>query len=268
MMRAPNRGPDGLLLNGVAPFLWESSEADSIAHAGSIRLRKRMAGGFSIGGTYTWAKSIDNASSIGGGATVVAQNDLNLAAERGLSSFDVRQRLSLDSVYQLPFGQDKLWLNRGGWAASLFGDWQLSDTINWNTGTPFTAQVLGTFSEIASGVNGTLRADATGQPVTLASPTTAQFFNTAAFGLPPAGQFGTAGRNTIPGPGLFNVDLSLNKVFHFGETRSLEVRAQASNLLNSAEYQSIGTVVNAPTFGQVLSVRSMRQIQLVTRFRF
>ena len=268
MMRAPNRGPGGLLLKGVAPFLWESSEADSIAHAGSLRLRKRMASGFSIGGTYTWAKSIDNASSIGGGATVVAQNDLNLAAERGLSSFDVRQRLGFDSTWQLPFGQDKPWLNRGGLAASLFGDWQLNEAIHWNTGTPFTAQVLGTYNEIASGVNGTLRADATGQPVTLANSSTAAFFNTSAFVLPPAGQFGTAGRNTIPGPGLFNLDLSLNKVVHFGDTRSLEVRAQANNLLNSAEYSSIGTIVNAPTFGQVLSVRSMRQIQLVTRFRF
>lgn len=268
MMRAPNRGPSGLLLAGVAPFLWESSEADSIAHAGSIRIRKGLAGGFSVGGTYTWAKSIDNASSIGGGATVVAQNDMNLAAERGLSSFDIRQRLSADSIYQLPFGQDKAWLNGGGLAGTLFGDWQLSSNIHWNTGTPYTAQVLGSYNEIASGVNGTLRADPTGAPVTLATPTPAEFFNTAAFTVPPPGQFGLAGRNTIPGPGQFNIDMALNKVFHFGERRSLEVRAQANNLLNMAEYQSINTVVNSPSFGQVQSVASMRTIQLVTRFRF
>src|SRR5262249_49660431 len=72
----------------VSPFLFESSVGSSILHSGTLRVRKRMRKGFSIGGTYVYSKSIDNASSIGGGAAVVAQNFHDLAAERGLSSFD------------------------------------------------------------------------------------------------------------------------------------------------------------------------------------
>jgi hypothetical protein len=88
----------------VQPFLYESSEGFSILHQGTLRLRKRMRHGLSLGGTYTYSKSIDDASSIGGGATVVAQNDLDIVAERGLSSFNQTHRLVADYVYELPFG--------------------------------------------------------------------------------------------------------------------------------------------------------------------
>src|SRR4029077_10853891 len=91
----------------VQPFLFESSQGASILHQGTLRVRKRMRHGLSVGGTYTYSKSIDDASSIGGGATVVAQNDLDIAAERSLSSFDQRQRFVADYLYELPFGKDK-----------------------------------------------------------------------------------------------------------------------------------------------------------------
>ena len=71
----------------------ESSAANSVFHAGSIRLRRRMAHGIAVSGTYTFSKSIDDASSIGGGGSVVAQNPFDIAADRGLSSFDQRHKL-------------------------------------------------------------------------------------------------------------------------------------------------------------------------------
>ena len=72
----------------------------------TVRLRKRLTKGLAAGVTYTLSKSIDNASSIGGGGSVVAQNDRDLAAERGLSSFDQRHRFAGDCHYELPFGGD------------------------------------------------------------------------------------------------------------------------------------------------------------------
>src|SRR4030095_538674 len=103
VLRAPNRDPAGLRIEGVQPFLWQSAEGHSILHAGTIRVRRQPTRG--IGGTlsYTLAKSIDDASSIGGGARVVAQDDRNLAAERGLSSFDRRHQLTGDLVLELAF---------------------------------------------------------------------------------------------------------------------------------------------------------------------
>src|SRR5262249_55559837 len=80
IVHAPSLDSNGVLLNNAQAFLFESSNGSSVLHSGSIRLRKRMRHGLSVGGNYTYSKSIDNASSIGGGAVVVAQNDLNLAA--------------------------------------------------------------------------------------------------------------------------------------------------------------------------------------------
>jgi hypothetical protein len=99
VLRAPNRGPNGLSIAGVAPFVWESSEGDSIMHALTLRLRKRLTNGVALGGTYTLSRSIDDASAIGGAGGTVAQNDLDLAAERGLSTFDQRHRFAGDFAY-------------------------------------------------------------------------------------------------------------------------------------------------------------------------
>jgi hypothetical protein len=268
MFRAPNRTPDGLRIPGVQPFLWETSNADSILHSGTVRLRKRMSSGLSVGGSYTYSKSIDNASSIANGPVVVAQNDLDLAAERGLSSFDQRHKLSADYVYELPFGTNKRWLSTTTLASRILGDWQWSGSISFATGLPFTPSVLGNFTDVAGGVNGTLRANLTGQAVSLADPTVAEWFNTAAFAVPAPGQFGDAGRNVIEGPHTFAVNMAIAKTFSFGDTKGFEVRVQATNVFNTPQFTTIDTVVNSPTFGRVIGVGGMRKMQFLARYRF
>ena len=73
ILEAPNRTETGVLFPGVQPFYWEDSVGDSTANALSVRVRKRLQGGFSIGGRYTFSKSLDNASTIGSGEPLVAQ---------------------------------------------------------------------------------------------------------------------------------------------------------------------------------------------------
>ncbi|HEX8926392.1 MAG TPA: TonB-dependent receptor, partial [Terriglobales bacterium] len=269
MVRYPNRLPSGLLDNGAQPYEWETSQGFSIMHGLTVRLRKRMTNGFSAGATYTYSKSIDNASSIGGGAVTVAQNDQDLAAERGLSSFDQRHKLSADWLYELPFGTGKHWLANGGWAQKAFGDWTISSSITAGSGMPFTAIVRGDNLSVATGTNGSLRASTVpGQSISISDPSLAHWFNTAAFTVPAAGTFGTAGRNTIIGPGSFVLNMSLMKNFVIKESRNLEIRADAQNFLNHANYSTIDTVVNSPTFGQVVGVGSMRKISMSARMRF
>jgi hypothetical protein len=268
VVRAPNRGPSGLLLPDVQSFLLETSDANSMLHSGSLRLRKRLQHGIAVGGSYTYSKSIDDASSIGGGATVVAQDNNNIAAERGLSSFDQRHRFSADYVVELPFGSGRRWLNKEGWGERAFGNWTLSGQLNIASGTPWTARVLGDFSDVARGTNGTLRADYLGGPIYLSNPTIRQWFNTAAFQPPPPGAFGDSARNLIIGPGSFGLDMSLSKTIPIKESRSLEVRLSATNIFNHPNYSVIDTVVNSPTFGQVTAVGSMRKVQFMTRFSF
>lgn len=268
IVEAPDRGPSGLLIPGVQPYLFETSNGDSILHAGSVTFRRRFTGGLSLGATYTYSKSIDNASSIGGGATVVAQDPLDLAAERGLSSFDQRHRFTGDYIVELPFGPDRRWFNHGGALGRVIGDWEWSGSFTIASGSPWTAQVLGAFADVAQGVNGTLRADTTGQPISVPNPGLREWFNTAAFTVPPPGQFGNAGRNTIIGPGSLVFNMSLSKTFQFKDFYALELRLDGNNVFNTPQFTSLDTVVNSPTFGQVVGVGNMRQMQVATRFRF
>jgi trimeric autotransporter adhesin len=267
IQRAPNRMPDGLKTADIPPFTWESSQGHSIMHSLTLRVRKRLTSGLSAGASYTLSKAMDNASTIGGGVAVVAQNDQDLDAEWGLSSFDQRQRLDLDATYELPFGPDRRWLNDGALAV-LFGGWMWSGDARFATGSPYTARLLSNVSDVSRGSNGSLRADYNGAPIDLADSTIPEYFNTAAFSIPASGHYGTAGRNTIIGPGTSVVNMALTRNVVFAGTRGLSVRVQASNIFNLVQFASIDTVVNSPTFGRVISARPMRSVQVVARVRF
>ncbi|MBZ5533676.1 MAG: TonB-dependent receptor [Acidobacteriia bacterium] len=252
----------------VAPFLFESSQGSSILHSGSLRVRKRMRHGFSLGGTYTYSKSIDNASSIGGGAAVVAQNDLDIAAERGLSSFDQRHRFSADYIYQLPFGKEQKWLHKDGWAQKAFSGIAVSGNVMLASGLPFSPRVFGSASDLGRGTTGATRPDlAPGQAIKLNNPSIGEWFNTAAF-TSPTRVFGDAGRNIIIGPGTVSADMSLSKNIQVKEMQALEVRLTATNVFNIVRFTSIDSTFGSPTFGQVVGAGSMRKAQLSARYRF
>ncbi len=268
IVRAPNRGPSGLRIPGVQPFLWQTSEGSSELNAVVFRVGRRAARGIGFNATYTLAKSRDNASTIGGGGTVVAQDDQNLAAEWGLSSFDRRHQLSSQVSVELPFGQNRPWLNNGGRWATLLENWRVSASFAWQSGTPYTPRAQGAAADVARGTTGTLRADYSGQPVQVNDPTIDLFFNTAAFSVPATGTFGNASRNMIVGPGSRQLDAQVARDIRLGRTRVLSVQLNMTNLLNMINYSAIDTVVNSPTFGQVLSVRPMRSMQAGFRFRF
>lgn len=130
------------------------------------------------------------------------------------------------------------------------------------------AAAPGVGAEVARGTSGTLRANYTGGPIQINDPTIDRFFNTAAFTVPGSGTFGSASRNMIIGPGSRQLDAQLSRDIRLGGTRVLTVNLDASNLLNQVNYAAIDTVVNSPTFGQVVSVRPMRSMRMGLRFRF
>jgi hypothetical protein len=127
---------------------------------------------------------------------------------------------------------------------------------------------VGNPGDVNRGTNGTLRADYNGAAISLADPTVDQFFNTAAFGVPAAGTFGDAARNTIRGPGSATLNMSVQKSVSLSGLRGFSIRVQASNVLNTVQWASVDTVVNSPTFGRVVSVRPMRSVQIVARVLF
>lgn len=268
LVRAPNRGPDGLRVPDIQPFLWQTSESSSRLHSATFRLRRRNARGIGGGLSYTLARSRDNASTIGGGGTVVAQDDRDLDAEWGLSSFDRRHEIRGNLRYDLPFGPDRRWVTNSGLWTQLLQMWTVNVNVRVQAGTPLTARVLSAASDAARGTNGTLRADYTGAPVALDEPTIDRFFNTAAFALPSSGTFGTAGRNLIIGPGSKDLSATLTRDVGLGGSRTLTLQLRANNLLNLVNYAAVNTVVNSPSFGQVTSVRPMRSVQLTLRFTY
>lgn len=270
MLRAPNRNADGTLrIAGVQPFLYESAIGDSILHSGSVRLNKRMQKGISFGARYVFSKSIDDTSNIAGtSSNNIAQNDQCLACERGLSSFDRRHQFTMNWTFELPFGTNRTFLNKGGVAAKLLGEWQLSGSGSILSGTPFTPIVRGAFTDVSSGVNGTLRANYNGVPIAISDPTVAEWFNTAAFTIPAIGQYGNAGRNTIAGPGQVLFNMALDKNITVRESQGLDIRFSATNAFNTPVFTTIDSAVNSPTFGRVVGAGSMRKITMQLRYRF
>ena len=296
ILEAPNRTIAGIRIPNVQAFTYENSLADLAANAASVRLRKRLSHGFSLGGIYTFSKSIDNASSIGAGATSaastpglggggtraagagptassgaanLAQNPFDLAAERGLSSFNQTHRFTADYLWELPFGHDKTWFSGNNLWRAIFGDWQWSGNWTIASGLPFTPRFLGNPTDVNRGTNGTLRPDLVpGLTIQISNPSIARWFNTAAFVAPPAGQYGDARRNSIIGPGTHIFDMAFTKVIPIKEAKVLEFRAQATNIFNMPQYITIDTVVNSPTFGRVTAVGAMRQVTITSRFRF
>jgi hypothetical protein len=271
VLTLPNQGPPGLRLGhqlgNAVGFTYDSPVGDSIYHALQIRVNRRFSGGISMQTMYTFSKSIDDSSSFGGVGSTVAQNWLDLAAERGLSSFDRRHVLTMNWVWTSPLGTANSRVSGSSLAGRLLRDWQLSGGLTAETGTPLTARALGnTASGLAqTGGVGSGRAEATGE--SLASPT--GFFNLAAFTIPPVGEFGDAGRNTIPGPNLVSVNADFGRSFQFGETRRrLELRMSATNVFNEVNYTNINTVVNAINYGLPSSAAGMRTLSAVLRFRF
>ena len=185
--------------------------------------------------------------------------------ERGLSSFDQRHKIQFTSVISSPVGVHGMMRN-GGWKTAALAGWTLQSTFAASSGTPLTAKVGGNLSNIGgTGALGNSRAQATGLPIDAGSG----YFNLAAFTTPLAGQYGDAGRDTIPG--LFNMSLnsSLNRAFRFGESRrQLQLRLIASNALNHVIVTAVGTTVNSSTYGLPTSASATRTVQLMLRFSF
>ena len=257
----------------AAPFIYESSEGNSILHAGSVRVRKRMSKGLGISASYVFSKSIDDASSIGGGGTVVVQNPFYLPGDRGLSSFDQAQKFIGNWIYDIPFGDGRRFVTTGP-MSHVLGGWQWSGSFTIGSGMYFTPRILGASVDINRGVSGSQRANVlTGQPLGISNPTTGEWFNTAAFCVPGPGcpggtTYGDAGRNIILGPAQFTFNMSVNKTIVIRESRSLDLRLTANNIFNTPYFSNINTVVNSLTFGQVTGVSNMRRVSMVARFRF
>ncbi len=264
----PNTYPDGAPNPCPAcptGFVYLTSNGNSTRHAGQLQLRRRLHNGFTAELQYTYSKSIDDAA-LGGrnqSSSVIAQNWLDLSAERALSNFDQRHLLTVQVQYTTGMGiRGGTLVN--GWKGVLLKQWTVGSQITAGSGLPlspvYPVAVHGT------GVTGTVRPDYTGAP--LYSPPPGFFLNRDAYTKPASGHWGNAGRNSITGPSQFNLNASLARTFSMNERFSLDLRVDATNALNHVTYPNWNTVVTSSQFGLPNTANAMRSLQTTLRLRF
>jgi hypothetical protein len=285
----PNTNPPGAIdpcPSCPSGFVYETTGGNSTRHAGQIQLRRRLRGGLAASLLYTYSKSIDDDALLGGlgrvtqvtansgsgaapaqdstaPAAAVAQNWLDLRAERSLSSFDQRHLVNLQFQFTSGEGLGGRTLMTGRTGRILKG-WTFLTAIAVGSGMPqtpvYVAAVPGT------GITNTIRPDLTGVPVLLSQP--GRHLNMDAYTSPQEGSWGTAGRNSITGPGQFSLDASLARTFHPTPRLFLDVRVDAANLLNHAVFTGWNTTINSRQFGLPLAAGPMRRIATTLRLRF
>ena len=240
------------------------SNRNSSYNSLQVRFQQRLDFGLSLLASYTFAKSIDDDSDFftSAGDSNFPQDSYDLRAERGLSNFDVRNRFVASYVYDLPFHSSSRWLK----------GWQTYGILEFQSGQPFTVDLLPDDDNSNTGIDSlgfgaNDRPNVVGSPH-LANPSANEWFNTAAFAIPPYGSFGNSGRNTIEGPGLVSVDLSIVKNTVLREGTTLQFRAETFNVVNHTNFGLPDNFIGSPTFGQILSAGDPRRLQLALKLLF
>jgi len=229
------------------------SVGNSSYHALQVDLRRRFSHGLSVRGVYTLSKALDDGDSLNqttaGNAPGLVSNPYNLAADKGLATYDARNVGVVNVLYDLPFGRGQAFArDMEGWRDKLVSGWTVSSIVTAQSGFPFTPQLSYNPSnngDTRNPVRPFLNPNFTG-PVILGKPT--QWFNPAAFIAPPSasGFYGNVGRDTYIGPGLATWDFSVLKNTRIRESLNLQFRAEIFNLLNRANFNTPNLIVFTP----------------------
>jgi hypothetical protein len=187
-------------------------------------------------------------------------------SERGLSDFDVRHRLVVSPIYDLPFGKKGKYLTSGV-ASWLAGGWQISGIGQWQTGRPFTAYYGTDNSDTGELAD---RPNLVSNPNRQAPHSVSEWFNTSAFVAAPSGTFGNESRNAIEGPGYVDVDAAVARVFPVREGITIHFRAEGFNLANHPNFYdpSPSSYYGTGSFGKISQANPQRQLQFSLKLLF
>jgi len=255
---ALGRRPNPLFAN----IYVNSANGNSAYNALQASWRRRLSAGLEGSFNYTWSHVIDDVQDQGLFAPT-PQNSENLAAERGNGSGDARHNVSYTFLYDLPFGTATSW---GAWKLAGVGLLRtgIAETILIGTNTSGDGNFTNQRPDAVAGVN----------PYA-ATKTVGLWFNPAAFRLPSPGTFGNLARNSVFGPGLAQIDLSLLKETRIRESLNLQVRAEIFNVMNRPNFSQPNNVFGTGAFGQIFStlgntigMGTARQVQLALRLSF
>jgi len=245
-----------------------------------VSAQKRYSYGLTFNGNFTWAHMLDDQDSAGWGSTAgqqVYQLGNNPASNYANSNFDIPWALKGTATYELPFGRGKTFMNSNAVVDAALGGWRLAGTWIWQDGTPFTvldngvndySQAGNVYANPIAGISPTSGSCANGAAV----GTVNCWFNPAAFQTPAVqgnGSFGTLGRNTLFGPHLSDINLSLAKTWRYKERVGLTIRGDFINALNHPSFSLPNNDVSNSSVAKITGVsNASRNIQLSGRISF
>jgi hypothetical protein len=226
-----------------------------------------MTSGLQFNFNYTWSKFLTDYDGCPWNCgTDIYQNAHVADANYGPSDFDVRNMFKGRISYQLPVGKGQRFLNSDSVPAQILGGWQTAATIQWQSGNSFTPTMVNNTSYAGSG---TQYPNLVGNPKSGPHGTTAEWFNVDAFAAPDPGTFGNVRRDSVYGPGLSNINFSLGKNFPIWERVAMQIRVDASNVLNHPSFGLPDSGIGPGHTGQITSVTvGGRAAELVGRITF
>jgi hypothetical protein len=258
----------------LSPFMFISSHfAYNTYNAGTLRMERRFEKGLSLVASYTFAKTLDDAGNFNDMTAFWPQNAWDVRAEKGLSQFDVRNRLTFGYVWELPFGRGKPF---GSGIPSvldgILGGWQVSGITTFQSGTPISVNPSSDASNTGQ-FSWAERADKVGPVHYMDIRKTGYWFNADAFAVPKLGTFGDSARGALIGPGINNWDLTIAKNFRIKEKTTLQFRAEMFNAYNHTQFSGAGvnTTVGPgleKLTGLVSAALPPRNMQLALRLEF
>jgi hypothetical protein len=267
----PNTNPAGATVvcaSCPSGFEYITSSGNSTRESGQIQLRRRLKSGFTASALYTYSKSIDDDSALGGqgaatlSSATLAQDWLNLRGERGLSTFDQRHLLSVTMQYTTGMGKGGGTL-LSGWRGRLYKEWTVQTQITAGSGLPETPLAS---AVVVAGYSAFVRPNVTNAPLYAAAGN--RVLNPAAYAAPAAGQWGNARRDSIAGPEQFAFNAAMVRTFRLPDKLDLDLQVAATNALNHVTYASWITNINSTQFGVPAAANAMRSLQTSLRFRY
>jgi len=242
-------------------------------NAFSVKATRRFRNGFSVISSYTFGKSLDDTSGIRnqGNDNLYPQNSLCISCEYGPSAFDVRNRIVVSALYELPIGPGKL-LQTNKAVGAIVGGWQIGGIFTHQTGAIGTPLLGIDNASISSPFGNFDRPNLTGTSPYLhgSARTLNDWVNKAAYSTPTAGTFGFMQRGSFTGPGYTNLDASLHKAFNmpYNEKHQLAIRFEAFNSLNHPNWNNPNLNLSSSTFGRITGTAPLRQLQLAAKYQF
>ncbi len=247
------------------PTFYDRSIGTASYNALQVQLDKRYTSGFSYQVAYTWSKAFAEDDGWFGVEGLTAQDPYHPKASRGLSGTNLPNIFSVNALYDVPVGHGKQFTTGNSVLDYIAGNWQLNNIFTWRDGQDFTATDSLDRANIGGGSQ---RANQVGD-ANLSRRTPAEWFNVAAFALPPVYTFGNAYRNNLRAQRYIDLDSSVIRSFPIWESLTFQFRAEAFNVFNHPVLGIPNSDVSTASFGSVTGTTSNpRQMQFSGKFIF